>query len=107
MQQWSLCSASLVMPCQPGTPLGAFFRKALRAKHTVPPQVINVDRNPAYPKAVAKLKKKGTLPHKCELRPIKVALIRFPYYLVEQDHRFIKRIVNPGLGFWSLDTAWR
>ena len=24
-----------------------FFRKALRAKHTVPPRVINVDRNPA------------------------------------------------------------
>jgi IS6 family transposase len=26
---------------------------------------------------------------------------------VEQDHRFIKRIVNPGLGFSSFKTAQR
>jgi len=26
---------------------------------------------------------------------------------IEQDHRFIKRRVNPGMGFWSFDTAWR
>jgi transposase-like protein len=38
-----------------------FFRKALRAPHTVAPRVINVDRNPSYPKAVGKLKKEGTL----------------------------------------------
>ena len=79
-----------------------FFRKALRAKHTVPPRVINVDRNPAYPKAVDKLKKRGTLPHVCELRPIK-----YLNNLIEQDHRFIKRRVNPGMGFWSFETAWR
>ena len=79
-----------------------FFRKALRARHTVPPRVINVDRNPAYPKAVAKLKRKGTLPRSCKLRPIK-----YLNNLIEQDHRFIKRRVNPCLGFLSLDTAWR
>jgi transposase-like protein len=61
-----------------------FFRKGLRARHTVPPRVINVDGNPAYPKAVAKLKKKGTLPHACELRPAK-----YLNNLIEQDHRFI------------------
>jgi len=27
--------------------------------------------------------------------------------LVEQDHRFIKRRVNPGLGFFSFGTAGR
>ena len=48
-----------------------FFRKALRSRHTVPPRVINVDRNPSYPKAIRKLKNKGTLPPGCELRPIK------------------------------------
>lgn len=48
-----------------------FFRKSLRAQHTVPPRVINVDRNPSYPKAVNKLKMKGTLPKGCELRPVK------------------------------------
>src|SRR3954453_14518790 len=30
-----------------------FFRRALRARHTIAPRVINVDRNPSYPKAVA------------------------------------------------------
>lgn len=79
-----------------------FFRKALRARHTVPPRVINVDRNPSYPKAVSKLKRKGTLSRSCELRPVK-----YLNNLIEQDHRFIKRRVNPGMGFWSFDTAWR
>lgn len=77
-----------------------FFRKALRARHTVPPRVINVDRNPSYPKAINKLKRKGTLPKGCELRPIK-----YLNNLIEQDHRFIKRRTNPGMGFWSFDTA--
>ena len=27
--------------------------------------------------------------------------------LVEQDHRFMKRLVKPGLGFFSFETAWR
>ena len=29
-----------------------FFRKALRARHTVRPRVVNVDKNPSYPKAI-------------------------------------------------------
>jgi len=74
----------------------------LRARHTVPPRVINVDRNPSYPKAVGKLKKKGTLPPNSELRPVK-----YLNNLIEQDHRFIRRGTNPGMGFWSFDTAWR
>lgn len=79
-----------------------FFRKALRARHTVPPRVINVDRNPSYPKAVNKLQTKGTLPKECQLRPVK-----YLNNLIEQDPRFIKRRTNPGMGFWSFDTAWR
>jgi transposase-like protein len=27
--------------------------------------------------------------------------------IVEQDHRFIKRLVNPGMGFGSFNTARR
>jgi IS6 family transposase len=27
--------------------------------------------------------------------------------LIEQDHRFIKRLVKPRLGFVSFETAWR
>jgi transposase, IS6 family len=92
----------MLSPSRDGTSAKRFFRKALHAKHTIPPRVINVDRNPAYPKAVSKLKKKGTLPRGCKLRPIK-----YLNNLIEQDHRFIKRRTNLGMGFWSFDTAWR
>ena len=95
----SSCSAPHV---RDGTAAKRFFRKALRARHTVAPRVINVDKNPSYPKAIAKLKRKGTLPRRCKLRPIK-----YLNNLIEQDHRFIKRRVNPGMGFWSFETAWR
>jgi transposase, IS6 family len=60
------------------------------------------DKNPAYPKAVRKLKKKGSLPQSCKLRPINY--LNNP---IEQDHRFIKRRVNPGMGFWPFDPAWK
>jgi IS6 family transposase len=92
----------MLSPTRDGQAAKRFFRKALRAKHTVPPRVINVDKNPSYPKAIKKLQKKGTLPMECQLRPIK-----YLNNLIEGDHRFIKRRVNPGLGFWSLGTAWR
>ncbi len=92
----------MLSPTRDGTSAKRFFRKAPHARHTVVPRVINVDRNPSYPKAVGKLKRKGTLPPECELRPIK-----YLHNLIEQDHRFIKRRTNPGLGFWSFETAWR
>jgi transposase, IS6 family len=27
--------------------------------------------------------------------------------LVEQDHRFIKRLVKPGMGFFAFEHAWK
>jgi IS6 family transposase len=78
-----------------------FFAKALDASHTVTPRVITVDKNAAYPKALHEMKTEGTLATLCELRQSK--------YLnnsVEQDHRFIKRLVKPGMGFFSFETAW-
>ncbi|GHO63919.1 IS6 family transposase [Ktedonobacter sp. SOSP1-52] len=66
------------------------------------PRVITVDKNAAYPKAVTELKATGTLAIACELRQSK-----YLNNLVEQDHRFIKRRVKPGLGFFSFETAWR
>ena len=65
------------------------------------PRVINVDKNAAYPKAVVQLKASGTLPESVELRQVK-----YLNNIVEQDHRFIKRRVKPGLGFFSFETAW-
>src|ERR1700741_5392877 len=79
-----------------------FFAKALGASHTVTPRVITVDKNAAYPKAVKELKAAGDLATSCELRQS-----TYLNNLVEQDHRFIKRLVKPGMGFWSFETAWR
>jgi IS6 family transposase len=66
------------------------------------PRVINVDKNAAYPKAIAELKASGIPPESVELRQIKYLNNR-----VEQDHRFIKRLVKPGMGFFSFETAQR
>jgi IS6 family transposase len=79
-----------------------FLARALEASHATIPRVINVDQNPAYPKAVDELKAAGKLPQGCQLRPVK-----YLNNLIEQDHRFIKRLVKAGLGFWSFPTAWR
>jgi IS6 family transposase len=69
-----------------------FFQKTLEAVHTVAPRVITVDKNAAYPKAQSELKSEGAVPPACELR-----LLKYLNNLIEQDHRFIKRVVKPGL----------
>ncbi len=79
-----------------------FLRKAVNASHTTAPRVINVDKNAAYPKAFAELKEEGLLADTEPLRQNK-----YLNNIVEQDHRFIKRLTNPGLGFGSFHTAWR
>ncbi len=79
-----------------------FFRKVLGRSNITPPRVINVDKNAAYIGAVDDLKGEGVLPDRCKRRPTK-----YMNNIVEQDHRFIKRRVNPGLGFGSYPTAWR
>jgi transposase-like protein len=33
--------------------------------------------------------------------------VKYLNNLIEQDHRFIKRLVKPGMGFFSFETAWR
>ena len=79
-----------------------FFRKVLGRSSVTRPRVINVDKNPSYIGAIRDLKAEELLPEDCERRPIK-----YLNNLIEQDHRFIKRRVNPGLGFGSYQTAWR
>ena len=75
-----------------------FFSKALAASHSSTPRVITVDKNAAYPKAFKELKAEGILPDPCELRQSK-----YLNNLVEQDHRFIKRLVKLGMGFFSVE----
>ena len=66
------------------------------------PRVINVDKHAAYPKAMADLKTAGLLAESVELRQVK-----YLSNLIEQDQRFIKRQVKPGMGFFSVETAER
>ncbi len=69
---------------------------------TPAPRVINVDKHAAYSKAMAELKAAGILPEQVELRQGK-----YLNNLIEQDRRFIKRLVKPGMGFFSIETAGR
>jgi len=64
--------------------------------------VINVDKNAAYPKVIDERKVKEELPASVELWQNK-----YLNNLVEQDHRFIKRLTKPGMGFHSFNTARR
>jgi transposase-like protein len=68
----------------------------------VNPRTITVDKNPAYPRAVAEMKEDGELWRRSRLRQIK-----YLNNIVEQDHRRVKRLVRPGLGFGSFWTARR
>ena len=77
-----------------------FFKKALSSNHNQIPRVITVDKNPAYPPAINELKNDKILPQNVGLRQIK-----YLNNIVEQDHRSIKRIVRPMLGFQSFYTA--
>jgi len=79
-----------------------FFRKTLKAIHTSSLRVIAVDKNAAYPKAIDELKQKKELPKQVKLRQKKDL-----NNIVEQDHRGIKRLVKPELGFKSFNTARR
>ena len=79
-----------------------FFRKVLGRPNVTAPRVINVDKNPSYIGAIQDLKQKYLLPAHCKRRPN-----RYMNNMVEQDHRFMKRRIKPGLGFGSYPTAWR
>lgn len=77
-----------------------FFRKVLKAQHTQPPRVITVDKNAAYPVAIETLKADETIAAETELRQSK-----YLNNVIEQEHRNIKRIVKPMMGFKSFNTA--
>ena len=79
-----------------------FFRKVLRASHTILPRVMTVDKNAADPPAFGALQHDNTIPKSCRLRQCK-----YLTKMVKQDHRCVKRRVNPGLGFGAFGTAQR
>src|SRR6202453_2766495 len=69
-------------------------------RHVVNPRTLTVDKNPAYPRAVADMNSDGQLWGRTRLRQCK-----YLNNIVEQDHRRIKRLGRPGLGFHRLRTA--
>jgi IS6 family transposase len=79
-----------------------FFRKVLKGQHTYAPRVITVDKNAAYPVAIETLKEDEVIDQETELRQSK-----YLNNIVEQDHRHIKRIVKPMMGFKSFNSARR
>jgi IS6 family transposase len=79
-----------------------FFQKALKQQHSVTPRTITVDKNPAYPSASKSMKNAGELSRFARLRQVK-----YLNNIVEQDHRRIKQLVRPDLGFKSMITARR
>ncbi|WP_242043250.1 IS6 family transposase [Leptolyngbya sp. FACHB-671] len=85
-----------------GKAAARFFRKVLKGQHTQTPRVITVDKNAAYPVAIELLKEEETIGKVTELRQSK-----YLNNIVEQDHRTIKRIVEPMMGFQSFNTARR
>ena len=66
------------------------------------PRVVNVDKNPAYPAAVAELKAEGTLSRRVALRRCK-----YLNNVIEQDHRTVKKRVWLAKGYGSFQSAWR
>ena len=79
-----------------------FLLRALRSPGHPRPRVINVDRNPSYPKSIAELKVTGDLGCRCRCRPV-----RYLNNIVEQDHKAIKRRLRACQGFRSFHAAWR
>lgn len=85
-----------------GKAAARFFRQVLKANHVMQPRVINVDKNAAYSVAIEMLKSEQMLAAQTELRQVK-----YLNNLIEQDHRNIKRIVKPMLGFKTFNSARR
>jgi transposase-like protein len=92
----------LLSPKRDAAAARRFFQKALKQPHTVNPRTITVDKNAAYPIATRAMKRGGELWRFAKLRQVK-----FLNNIVEQDHRRIKQLVGPRLGFKSFTTASR
>src|SRR5215218_4906022 len=79
-----------------------FFRQALGRDNTRNPREIVTDRLKSYPGALREMKRKGEL-----WRFTRHRRGQWLNNLVEQDHRRVKRLTVPMLGFQSFWTARR
>ena len=77
-----------------------FFRKAMNAAHNQKPRVINVDKN-----AVITPQQMNSKPTKLLRKLLSSEESSTSTTLWNFLHRAIKRLVNPGMGFGSFNTA--
>jgi transposase-like protein len=73
-----------------------FFEKAMR--HNTVPDKVTIDKSGANQAALEQLNKE------CEI-PITIRQRKYLNNIVEQDHRAVKRITRPMLGFKSFRAA--
>ena len=92
-----------------------FFRKALAQPHTVNPRTLTVDKNPAYPRAVAEMKRDGELWRRSRLRQCKyltdvfdkslsvpgVVIVSFPVFSRSVLSRWLAKKAT-----WATSQAW-
>lgn len=77
-----------------------FFKKAIQNNGV--PLKINIDKSGANTAALEEINKERV---KAGERPIEVRRIKYLNNIVEQDHRFIKRLTRPMMGFQSFISA--
>jgi putative transposase len=75
-----------------------FLTKAIRRHHV--PTTITIDGSGASAAAI----RRDNAEHDTT---IEVRQVRYLNHIVEQDHRAVKRVVRPILGFKSMETAQR
>ena len=77
-----------------------FFKKSVEAPHNQQPRVITTDKYGATEIAILEEIYYGSLSCKTQHRMTKCL-----NNIIEQDHRFIKKKINPMLGFHSYESA--
>jgi len=79
-----------------------FFKRAMKSTHNSMPRVITTDKYAATEIAIIEEIYYGVLSCSVQHR-----MIQYLNNIVEQDHRFIKRIIKPMLGFKNFYSASR
>ncbi len=79
-----------------------FFKKMMRAEHRRLPFSISVDKNAAYPEAFSSSQEERIVPKDCKLRRVK-----YLNNVIEQDHRFVKKMARASQCFKRFYTAER
>lgn len=76
--------------------------KMMRAEQRRLPFSISVDKNATYPEAFSTSQAERVVPEDCTLRRVK-----YLNHVIEQDHRFIKKMVRASQCFKRFHTAER